>query len=163
MLIGSARHGKDTVAELLKKNLGYCYVSPTYYAAKTFIFDQLKNELGYKTVDECVEDRINHRVYWKEIIKKYNSNDPARLIREVYQQGDIYIGCRDLKEFYAAKEESLFDLAVWVDRSHHIPREDYSSNQLEMIDADVIIDNNYDLVHLEKQIDKINQMYRLVY
>lgn len=152
MLIGHARHGKDTVAELLKDMFGYSYVSPTWYAAETFIYDRLKASHGYKDVEECITDRVNHRKLWYDLIQGYNHGDPARLIREVFGQGDIYVGCRAYGELEAAKKEGLMDMTIWVEAALRKPLEGPESISVTMDQADIVLDNNEGLDELKKSL-----------
>jgi hypothetical protein len=40
------------------------------------------------------------------------------------------------------RNTGVFDYAIWVDRSDHLPQEDRSSMSLEIWMADYVIDNN---------------------
>jgi hypothetical protein len=48
------------------------------------------------------------------------------------------------------KNTGVFDYAVWVDRSDHLPQEDKSSMSLEIWMADYVIDNNGTLSDLQR-------------
>lgn len=139
-VIGYARHGKDTCAEVFRDNYGYGFDSSSKFCSELFIFDKLKDKYNYETAEECFNDRVNHRAEWFDMIKEYVSNDPSILSREILKHNDIYVGIRDAKEFYAS--EKLFDLIIWVDASERLPKEDISSCNLDKSMADIIIDNN---------------------
>jgi hypothetical protein len=47
------------------------------------------------------------------------------------------------------KNTGVFDYAIWVDRSDHLPTEDPTSMSLEQWMADFTIDNNGTLADLE--------------
>lgn len=159
MIIGDARHGKDTVAELLRDIFDYTFTSSSKAACELFIFDKLKDKYGYKSVDECFEDRVNHRSEWYDIISQRGEKDPTGLSRYILENNDIYVGCRNPNEFYAAKDEGLFDVAIWVDASKRCAPEDKSSNKMEPYMADYIIKNNGDIEDLE--IEVINAYFEL--
>jgi dephospho-CoA kinase len=48
------------------------------------------------------------------------------------------------------RNTQVFDYAVWVDRSDHLPAEDRSSMSLEIWMADYVIDNNGALEDLRR-------------
>ena len=57
-IIGYARSGKDTAAEVLEGYFGVKHTSSSMAAAKIFIFEKLKDKYGYKSFEECFEDRL---------------------------------------------------------------------------------------------------------
>jgi hypothetical protein len=142
MIFGMKDHGKDTVAEYLQAEYSMSFAGSSMFACKKFIFEDLRDKYGYKSVNECYEDRNNHRQYWYEAIRDYNKDDRARLGREIYEDNIVYCGVRDREEFEAIKAEGLFDIAVWVDASERKPPESFKSMKLTKDDADYIINNN---------------------
>jgi hypothetical protein len=48
------------------------------------------------------------------------------------------------------KNTNVFDYAIWVDRSDHLPAEDRSSMSLEIWMADYVVDNNGTLADLKR-------------
>ena len=139
LVIGHGRHGKDTVCEILQQ-LGLTFVSSSWFVAEKVIFPHM----NYDTVQECYDDRHNHRQQWHDLIHEYCKDDHSRLVKEILAENDIYCGLRNRKEFEASKH--LFDVVFWVDRSEHLPPE--SSNELTADDADFVIDNNGSLEEL---------------
>lgn len=148
LVIGHGRHGKDTVCEFLKEQYGFSFESSSQFCSKLFIFDQLKNQYGYANEQACYADRHNHRAEWYDAICAYNVPDAARLGREIFATHDIYCGLRNKKEYHAMRNTGVFDYAIWVDRSDHLPLEDSSSMTLEQWMADFTIDNNGTLEEL---------------
>ena len=138
MVIGYARHGKDTVCELMD---GLDFKSSSVACAEIFLFDKLKAKYGYKTFEECFEDRHNHRQEWFDEIAAYNDPDLSRLSREIFARYPIYCGLRNKEELDAAKAAGLVDLTIWVDASERLPPE-VGSISVTKADADIIIDNN---------------------
>ena len=141
-VIGHKRHGKDTMAEILRDSIGLSFMSSSQAAADIFIYDKLKNEYGYKTPEECFEDRINHRPEWYQLICDYNKDDRTRLAKDILSKTDCYVGMRDREEIRACIDNGVFDLIVWVDASERLPSEDVSSFNIDKSCADIIIDNN---------------------
>lgn len=139
LILGSARHGKDTLAELLNQFYGMSFKSSSEMANELFIYDKLKDKFGYSSPEECFLDRINHRQEWYLLICEYNKNDRSRLTKDIIKDYDCYVGMRDLDEFQASKD--LFDLIVWVDASQRIPTNEHT-NKIPKSKADIIITNN---------------------
>jgi hypothetical protein len=75
LIIGHARHGKDSMAEILQENFGLKFKSSSEAAAEIFIYDVLKGKYSYKTPQECFKDRVNHRAEWHQLICEYIIND----------------------------------------------------------------------------------------
>ena len=148
LVIGHGRHGKDTVCDILNEQYNLSFESSSRFCSKLFIFDMLKDKYGYTTEEECYNDRHNHRAEWYDAICEYNVKDGARLGREIFKTHDIYCGLRNKREFFAMKNTDVFDFAIWVDRSDHLPPEDKSSMSLEPWMADYTIDNNGSLEDL---------------
>lgn len=155
LVIGHGRHGKDTVCEMLRDKYGYSFESSSRFCSKLFIYNDLKDKYGYADEDECYADRHNHRAEWYNAICDYNIPDPARLGREIFKEHDIYCGLRNKKEFHAMKNTGVYDYAIWVDRSDHLPNESKTSMSLEQWMADYTIDNNGTLEELEYNLDQL--------
>ena len=152
LIIGSARHGKDTACEIFQKH-GFAFVSASKIAAEHIILPAIGE--NYEGIEDCYADRVNRRSEWFDLIAEYNRDDPAKLAKLVLSQSDIYCGIRARVEFDAAK--SLFDHIIWIDRSNELPREDSSSFELYASDANHIINNNRNLWFLNKQIKELIQ------
>lgn len=142
LIIGSARWGKDTFAEILRDDFGLKFISSSQAAADIFIYNELKDKYGYKTSEECFEDRVNHRQEWYEMICDYNKDDRARLAKGILSMADCYVGMRDREEINECMRQGLFDLIIWVDASERLPLEDASSFNIDKSCADWIIENN---------------------
>lgn len=155
LVIGHGRHGKDTVCELLAESHGFNFKSSSKFCSELFIFDMLKDKYGYANEEECYADRHNHRAEWYNAICDYNVPDAARLGREIFKKHDIYCGLRNKKEFHAMKNTGVFDYAIWVDRSDHLPLESKDSMSLEQWMSDYTIDNNGTLDELKMNTDRL--------
>lgn len=152
MIMGHARHGKDTVCEILRDDHGFTFESSSMAAARYAIHPVLKDLLGYRTIEECYNDRHNHRALWFELIKAYNYRDGARLGRAIFADHDIYCGIRNEAEFMAIKEAGLFDCSIWVDASGRVPAETTDSCTVSWEMADLILDNTGDMQDLRHQV-----------
>ena len=155
LVIGHGRHGKDTVCDILKNNYGYNFISSSEFCSKIFIYDQLKEKYNYSNYEECYTDRHNHRAEWYDLISNYNKENPARLGTEIFKEYVIYCGLRNAREFYALKEQKIYDYALWVDRSEILATEKFDSMTLNETMADFTIDNNHNLIYLHEQIDSV--------
>ena len=152
LILGNARHGKDTFAEILNEKFGYTFQSSSQAAADIFIYDELKDKYGYETSVECFEDRVNHRTEWYNMICDYNKDDKARLAKKILEKSDCYVGMRDLDEINACMEQGLFDVIIWVDASKRLPLEDGGSFNIDISCADVVMFNNDTLEAFEEKV-----------
>ena len=163
LIIGYARHGKDTVAEILSQQYGYTYMSSSQYCAEKVVYPVLKPLYNYQNAEECFQDRVNHRKEWFDLITSYNYPDRSRLGKSIFEVSHIYCGLRNYEEFLSLRDDRVFDYSVWVDRSQHLPPEDESSNTLYSSLADLSIDNNGTLSDLRERVTafryKIEQEY----
>ncbi|MEI6880338.1 MAG: hypothetical protein WCK82_03255 [Bacteroidota bacterium] len=160
LVLGSARHGKDTFAEILNEHFGLIFQSSSQAAADIFLYDALKDKYGYKTPEECFEDRVNHRAEWKQMICDYNKDDKAKLAKEILKNSDCYIGMRDRAEIDECMKQGLFDLIVWVDASERLPLEPASSFDIDKSCAHVIFENNGTF---EEFKDKVLRFGKILY
>jgi len=159
LLLGNGRHGKDTMAEILNEEYGMSFLGSSRAACDLFIFDQMKDEHGYKTKEECFNDRLNNRDYWYESICEYNKDDRTRLAKEILNRVDCYVGMRDLDEFMECMKQNLFDKVVWVDASERIPLEVGSFN-IPKERADIIIYNNGTLEEFKKNVINFGTIFK---
>lgn len=157
LVIGHGRHGKDTVCEILRDRYGYSFESSSRFCSKLFIFNNLKTKYRYTDEEQCYADRHNHRAEWYDAICAYNVPDASRLGREIFKQHDIYCGLRNKREFHAMRNTDVFDHAIWVDRSDHLPLEAKTSMSLEQWMSDFTIDNNGSLEELQFNVDQLIQ------
>lgn len=155
LIIGNARHGKDTLAEILNEEFGVTFESSSVSAAKIFLYDKLKEKYGYKTPLECFEDRVNHRAEWKQMIYDYNEGDRARLAKKILENSDCYVGMRDREEIVESNKQGLFNLIIWVDASERLPLESADSFNIDKSYADFIIENNGTFEEFKAKVIKI--------
>jgi len=151
LILGHGRHGKDTLAEILRDAFGLKFVSSSQAASDIFIYNELKEKYGYKTSEECYEDRSKHRAEWYDMICEYNKDDRARLAKGILEQADCYVGMRDNEEIAECMNQGLFDIIIWVDASERLPLEDPSSFNIERKCADIIIENNGTLEEMSEK------------
>lgn len=155
LIIGHARHGKDTVGELLKKYYGLNFISSSQACSDIFIYDSLKDKYGYKTPEECFNDRFNHRSEWFEMICDYNKDDKARLAKDILKYNNTYVGMRSWDEIEECRKQGLFDLVIWVDACGRLPIENSSSFNISKDDADIIIENNGTYEELVQKVKRL--------
>lgn len=173
-VIGHARHGKDTVCEMLRDHWGFSFTSSSQFCSEKIVFPAYQsyaNGIGgkysdivrkhmspllpvWRTPSECFEARSSWRSMWFDLISAYNSPDAAQLAKAILRDHDIYAGIRSTREYMAARNEGVFDISIWVDRSAHLPKESSSSMQLEPWMADFYIDNNGDLNDLHFELTR---------
>lgn len=149
LVIGHARHGKDTVCDILKERYGFKFTSSSDFCNAEIVFPVLQPKYNYTSLHHCYIDRVNHRKEWHDLIHEYNKD--ARLVKEILAKYDVYCGLRNLKEFQ--ESEHLFDYIIWVDASERLPYESPESMQLNQSMVDIVIDNNGDQDDLIAIID----------
>lgn len=160
LILGHKRHGKDTVAEVLVQYSYLKFESSSQAANELFIFDALKEKYGYETLEECFEDRDNHREEWYNLITEYNREEPSRLAQEILKTNDIYVGMRSQRELVRCKELGLFDVIICVydPRKEH---EDEDSCDLDPLDeADVILLNQGTKSDIEQKTRRFLNLYQ---
>lgn len=152
LILGHARHGKDTVAELLRDNYGLSFVSSSYFAGEKAVRPALAAcGVTYDSMDECYEDRVNWRAFWYEAISAYNKAAPKTLAEQILVDHDMYVGMRSARELEASRD--LFDHVIWVDADARAPLEDRSSFDIDFNASTMIrVDNNSDLVQLNNEL-----------
>lgn len=152
LILGWARHGKDTAASFLRDDFGFSFCSSSLFAAQEIVRPALAR-MGkvYATLEECYADRVNQRKLWYEAICKFNEQDPARLGRKIFQQHDLYVGLRNVREFEALQADKAFDLCIWIDATGRgLPPEAKQSCSVQPSHADVIVNNNGTLAELRQ-------------
>lgn len=161
LVIGAARWGKDSFAEILNLEFGYTFESSSQAAANIFLYDLLKDKYKYLTPEECFEDRMNHRQEWYEAICDYNKDDKAKLAKGILERSDCYVGMRDRDEITECINQGLFDLIVWVDASDRLPLEDASSFNIDKSCADIVIENNGTFEEFKEKVVRLGKFLKI--
>jgi hypothetical protein len=155
MVVGHGRHGKDTVAEILRDVFGARFVSSSWFMAEKVVFPYFKelNPGKYASVQECYDDRANHRSTWFDLIASTNKDDLTTLGRAIFSEYDLYVGNRNAREFHALRNAGAFDVSVWVDACERLEyREPRTSLTVEPWMCDYVVDNNGTLADLERHV-----------
>ena len=155
LIIGHARHGKDTAAEMLEGLYGYKAKSSSLAAAEIFIYDELKDKYGYTTPEQCFEDRVNHRPEWFIMIVDYNKDDKARLAKDIMKSADIYTGMRSNEEVEECLKQEIFDwvIGIYDPRKPLEPESSFNINIWER--SDFIVPNAQGLDDLLRRLTKL--------
>lgn len=157
VILGYARAGKDTCAEMLREDFGLTFCSSSFFAAEKVVMPALaRMGIHYSSIEACFQDRIHHRATWYNAIVDYNSGDLARLGREIFAQYDVYCGLRNRHELEAIKKAKLCDLVVWIDASARgVKPEDPTSCSVSAADADLVIFNHGSLEDLRRELSNV--------
>jgi hypothetical protein len=150
LILGHARHGKETVADLIARKKGLRSVSTLRTVCQTVVFPELATRYGYGTEKDCFEDRINHRDEWFQLISAYNTPRKCRLAKTILQGSNIYVGIRSRKEFNACKH--LFTYVIWVDAKGRLPVDPACFMELTQDDADLYVNNNFDIATTKSEL-----------
>ena len=157
LVLGHARHGKDSVCELLKRRHMFRFRETSLLAAEHIMMPSFESAgRPYPDARACYEDRHtgDNRARWYNVIKAYNTPDATRFARKVLRDYDVYCGMRAEAEANACIGLGLFDHVVWVDRSRHEPPEDESSCTVTRDMADRVIDNNGSILDLAYNVEQ---------
>jgi hypothetical protein len=159
LIIGYARHGKDTVGEILRDEYGYKFISSSEFVGREVMWDNW-GVAKYTNFDEMFADRVNHRVLWMEMISAYNTPDKTKTAKTMISRGyDMYVGMRKLDELRPCQEQKVVDYVVWVDASRRHPPETGSMDiTMENSNADFIIDNNGSLEDLRQAVRRFVEL-----
>ena len=130
LVLGHARHGKDTLAEILTRDHGLRCLSTSTAAAQVVRLELAEQGITYDSDEACFADRVNHRDTWFDTIADLNIPDAATLVRHILAEHDVVVGLRSAREFEAAVD--LFHAIWWVDASGRgLPREPRTSMNIE--------------------------------
>lgn len=154
LIIGHARHGKDTFAELVVAKMGLSFISSSEFVGRKCIWEQWGKE-RYAAFSDFFEDRVNHRTLWFNFITAYNTPNLARTGEEMMKEHDVYVGMRNPDEFHACIDKDLFDYVIWVDGSKRHPPESKDSNGMTREMADMLIDNNGPEINLQVAVNSL--------
>lgn len=112
LILGHARHGKDTAAEYLRDAHGFSFQSSSLFLAANIVRPALAGRgLFYDSLEACYADRVNHRALWREIISDFNRDDPARLAKAILAVSDCYVGMRTARKLWATDARAIAPLA----------------------------------------------------
>lgn len=152
LILGYGRHGKDTVAEMLRDNYGLKFKSSSEFVGEECLWDQWGKDL-YGSFQEMFDDRHNHRVKWMEMISAYNTPDKTRTASTMFERGyDMYVGMRRQDELDACRKAGLFDFIVWVERPGFEPETGSMDITKESSFWNFCIKNDGTLEHLEQKV-----------
>lgn len=155
IVTGHKGHGKDTACAIIEKLYQLTFISSSMILAEEVIYPVLKEKYGYTTVQECFDDRDNHRKEWFDLLAAYNTPDATKLGRLIFEQSDVYCGLRNVLELVAMEQQSLFDFTIWIDALERLPPESKDSMTITMDDCDYIVDNNGPEEELEQRITEV--------
>jgi len=156
---GYARHGKDTVADMISLKYGLVKPDASRIIARYLVTSRLPKDWYQGTLNEQIEaayyDRVNHRAGWYNFVSDMGAET---LCKEVMREGDIYVGERRRESFELTKD--LFDFSIWVTSENRgFKPEPLSSCDLTSEGHDYILFNDGTLEDLEV---KVMTMYRLL-
>ncbi len=114
---GWGRCGKDTAGEFLGTVTPLKYSGSLSWTMIGIMADRLK-----VCPQVAWERRHENRKIWYDTCNEFRAHDPARIIRNSLNNGEIVCGIRDKLELRTAIQEGLLTHVVWIDRDG-IPRD----------------------------------------
>jgi hypothetical protein len=166
LIIGHARHGKDTLAEKIRDKMGLAFMSSSVFVGQECIWHQWGRRRvwhkwfrrRYSNFDDMFADRVNNRETWANLISAYNTPDKTRTVKTMFDRGfDMYVGMRRLDELVACRNARLFDHVIWVDAIKRLPPESKSSMELTPSCADLKCDNNGPEVDMDVWVNNLQR------
>ena len=126
LIIGHGRHGKDTVAEILRDYFGRNFRSSSNWAAEHVVQPaalvsswRVGNDICVPKWQELYENRHDAtlpfcgRQFWFDTLLAYNKEHGGSAIaRGLLEEVDVYVGMRSRYEFEEAQKEGLFDRVI---------------------------------------------------
>lgn len=156
LILGQGRHGKDTVAEMLRDKYKVSFMSSSGACSEVLkpVLDEVNGE---KSAEEHFNERHNHRMLWMKLISLYNSADKAALAKHILSKTDLYVGMRSKLEYSECISQGLFDLVIYVDATKRVDYKDPTA-EIEYDNTMYLINNNGSLHSLEEEVDLLYEM-----
>lgn len=154
LILGMGRHGKDTVAEIMRDKYNISFTSSSWACAGVLkpVLDIVN---GVKSKEDHFNERHSYRELWMALISLYNSEDKAALAKRILKDTDTYVGLRSQEEYDECMRQGVFDEVFYVDASTRISYIDPTAEVKYNKDTMIFIDNNGTLEDLESTIDGI--------
>jgi dephospho-CoA kinase len=167
LIVGEGRHGKDTVADILRKK-GY-----TFRGSSEVMCQELYPLLSdwFSSPEELYEKRHNHRQLLYELICAYNIDDPTRLAKKVLEDSHGYVGMRSWREVDYSLKNGLFQDVIWV-QNDRVKEKDqtmkfdintllFCVEEFKLMVSIHVIKNNGTIKELKNQVNNIKLMTKL--
>ena len=101
LIIGHGRHGKDTVAEMIRDLMGLAFTTSSMFVAEEMIWNAWGKD-RYESFEAMYDDRANNRKTWADLISAYNTPDKTKTAATMLSRGfDLYVGMRKFDELTA--------------------------------------------------------------
>ena len=149
LVLGHAGHGKDTFArEFLHNGRTYMYVDASEIAFEEFIRPHFASFFIYMNYAEwsiIKRERPDYRAIAFRVISRATIDNLTVLADKVFEEGNIYCGCRRNNELEAIREKYDNLIVYWVDR-RGFPLESEDSMQIRF-DPSYMIHVDSDLIY----------------
>lgn len=149
LVLGHARHGKDTVAERLAERLNISYTPASLIAAE-LIYD--KFPVTFNSPEDAYNKRAQYRTVWFDTIAERCERNKTFLADLVFETNLIYAGTRAKDELDAIITKYK-PIIIWVDASERCSPEHPDSMQIEYRRGWLRLTNNSTEEDLLKKVD----------
>jgi len=148
-IVGSGRHGKDTVCEWFAANTILKYSFSTSWP----ICEEIARRSG-RPVDEVHKYRHLDRATMRRVGDELRSTDSAYLAKRTLENGNLCNGIRAQVEIEAVQRLGLVDLTIWIDASERITEPDPTLEFGPEV-ADIFISNNGSRNALDVRLERL--------
>lgn len=149
-ICGPGQSGKDTVTNWITQYTDLKYKLSTSEMAAKHVYENVMKD-RYSSLEECWEDRRNHRAEWRQAILEYNGEGKLQLYKDYRGSHDIFNGIRCPIELKKMLDTKFISLAIWVDRK--VPPDE--SNTITPEDCDIVVPNNGSLIALRARVKRL--------
>lgn len=152
IICGHSRHGKDTLAEILKLQFGLKFQTSSF-TARDEVFTNCKLlQSKYKNPIDAWENRHAHRQEWFDGISRICGHDDTALANKIFSDAEVYCGMRRIEELRACQQRWPEVVAMWVDASDRLPLESDKSNTITKDHCEFTIHNNGTEQEFERKV-----------
>lgn len=147
LFCGHGRAGKDTACERFALATGLRNAG----TVSRYLAPHVARRLGVSE-EQAYAERRQNRELWRAVGDELRREDPAFLVRTMFQHGDIGGGVRGLAEIEAVHREGMADLIVWVENPR-VPSD--PTLEFDELHCDLLVLNASTLDDFHHHLDRL--------